>query len=235
MKYIFVSGGVISGIGKEVVSSSVGTLLKSRGHVITHLKIDPYLNYNAEFLAPSEHGEVYVLEDGHECDMDFGNYERFNMMSLSRGNSIAGGRLFFDAIKCERDGGFLGRTLQMNPYVIDDVVKRIKAVASTPVVDFGSDGRGRLPEVVIVELGGTVGEYESSIYTEAFSKFQHIVDRDNCGFVSVDYMIVVEDQANTERMQELQGLWAAARHYHLQGTESYYKGVQEEASVHVLD
>lgn len=190
MKYVFVSGGVISGIGKGTVSSSVGALLRSRGHVITYLKIDPYLNYNAGPIHPYEHGETYVLDDGHECDMDFGNYERFNMVCLSRRNSITSGRLFSELIGSEREGAFLGKTLQMNPHVIDEIIRRIVAVSETGVSEFGDSGSSsRMPEVVIVELGGTIGEYESLVYTEAFSKFQQQVGRENCVFISVDYVI----------------------------------------------
>lgn len=189
MKYIFVSGGVISGIGKGMVSSSLGALLRSRGHVVTHLKIDPYMNYNAGMLAPSEHGEVYVLEDGAECDLDLGNYERFCGVNLGAIHAITSGQILYDAVKREREGGFLGRTLQMNPHIIDDIIRRIRAVAETPVAGFGDDDEGKRPEIVVVELGGTVGEYESLVYTEAFSKFQHIAGRENCVFVSVDYLI----------------------------------------------
>ncbi|ADM12575.2 CTP synthase [Encephalitozoon intestinalis ATCC 50506] len=191
MKYIFVSGGVISGAGKGVVSSSVGALLKSRGHVVTHIKIDPYFNYNAGMLAPSEHGEVYVLEDGSECDLDLGNYERFSSINLEASNAITSGKIFFEMIKREKEGHFLGKTLQINPHAIDDVIRRIKMVAETPVEDFKS-GRRVIPDVVIIELGGTVGESESSIYTDAFAKFQRIVGRSNCAFVSVDHLVELE-------------------------------------------
>ena len=189
MKYIFVSGGVISGVGKGVVSSSIGALLKTRGHVVTHIKIDPYLNYSAGMLAPSEHGEVYVLNDGSECDLDLGNYERFCGVNLGAANAITSGMLFFDAIKREREGGLQGKTLQVNPHLIDDVIARIRAVADAPVEAF--DGSAAAADVVIVELGGTVGEYESSIYTEALAKFQHVVGRANCAFVSVDYLVTL--------------------------------------------
>ncbi|KMV65046.1 CTP synthetase [Encephalitozoon cuniculi EcunIII-L] len=191
MKYVIVSGGVISGVGKGIVSSSIGALLKSRGHVVTHIKIDPYLNYNAGMLAPAEHGEVYVLDDGSECDLDLGNYERFCGINLEGANAITSGKIFFDAIKCEREGSFLGKTLQVNPHIIDEVIRRIRAVADTPVESFGG-GQAAVPDVVVVELGGTVGEYESSIYTEALAKFQYVVGKANCAFVSVDYIVELE-------------------------------------------
>ncbi|WEL39855.1 CTP synthase [Encephalitozoon hellem] len=191
MKYVFISGGVISGAGKGVVSSSIGALLKSRGHTVTHIKIDPYLNYNARMLAPSEHGEVYVLDDGSECDLDLGNYERFTGINLEGANAITSGKIFYDAIKREQEGSFFGKTLQINPHVIDDVIRRIKVVGETPVESF-EDGHTAVPDVVIIELGGTVGEYESSIYTDALAKFQHDVGRDNCAFVSVDYLTELE-------------------------------------------
>ncbi|AFN84057.1 CTP synthase [Encephalitozoon romaleae SJ-2008] len=191
MKYIFVSGGVISGAGKGVVSSSIGALLKSRGHIVTHIKIDPYLNYNARMLAPCEHGEVYVLDDGSECDLDLGNYERFVGINLEGANAITSGKVFFDVIKREQEGHLLGKTLQVNPHVIDDVIRRIKVVGETPVESF-EDGHTSIPDVVVIELGGTVGEYESSIYTDALAKLQHDVGKNNCAFVSVDYLTELE-------------------------------------------
>ena len=156
MKLIFVSGGVISGLGKGITASSIGRLLESRGIRVSAIKVDPYLNVDAGTMNPYEHGEVYVLDDGGEVDLDLGNYERFMDLHLTRDHNITTGKVYRTVIENERRGEYLGKTVQIIPHVTDEIKRRITSVAR----DSGAD-------VVIVELGGTVGDMESMPFLEA--------------------------------------------------------------------
>lgn len=156
MKLIFVSGGVISGLGKGITASSIGRLLESRGLKISAIKIDPYLNIDAGTMNPFEHGEVYVLDDGGEVDLDLGNYERFMDLHLTRDHNITTGKVYRSVIENERRGDYLGKTVQIIPHITDEIKRRIMTVAR----DSGAD-------VVIIELGGTVGDIESMPFLEA--------------------------------------------------------------------
>ena len=156
MKLIFVSGGVISGLGKGITASSIGRLLKSRGINVTSIKIDPYLNIDAGTMNPFEHGEVYVLDDGGEVDLDLGNYERFMDLHLGMDNNITTGKVYRTVIENERRGEYLGKTVQIIPHITNERKRRITAVARQSGAD-----------VAIVELGGTVGDIESMPFLEA--------------------------------------------------------------------
>lgn len=156
MKLIFVSGGVISGLGKGITASSIGCLLKARGLKMSAIKIDPYLNIDAGTMNPFEHGEVFVLNDGSEADLDLGNYERFMDLELTGDHNITTGKVYRSVIDNERRGDYLGKTVQIIPHVTDEIKKRITSVSR----DSGAD-------VVMVELGGTVGDMESMPFLEA--------------------------------------------------------------------
>ena len=156
MKLIFVSGGVISGLGKGITASSIGRLLESRGLKVSAIKIDPYLNIDAGTMNPFEHGEVYVLDDGGEVDLDLGNYERFMDLHLTRDHNITTGKVYRSVIENERHGDYLGKTVQIIPHITNEIKRRITNVAR----ESGAD-------VVIVELGGTVGDMESMPFLEA--------------------------------------------------------------------
>lgn len=156
MKLIFVSGGVISGLGKGITASSIGRLLESRGLKVSAIKIDPYLNIDAGTMNPYEHGEVYVLDDGGEVDLDLGNYERFMDLHLNRDNNITTGKVYRSVIENERHGDYLGKTVQIIPHITNEIKRRITTVAR----DSGAD-------VTIIELGGTVGDMESMPFLEA--------------------------------------------------------------------
>ena len=156
MKLIFVSGGVISGLGKGITASSIGRLLESRGLKVSAIKIDPYLNIDAGTMNPFEHGEVYVLDDGGEVDLDLGNYERFMDLHLTRDHNITTGKVYRSVIENERHGDYLGKTVQIIPHITNEIKRRITNVAR----ESGAD-------VVIVELGGTVGDMESMPVLEA--------------------------------------------------------------------
>jgi len=142
MKYIIVTGGVISGLGKGISASSIGRVLKSRGFNPTGIKIDPYLNFDAGTLNPFEHGEVFVLEDGGEVDLDLGNYERFLDVSLSRDHNITTGKIYGAVIEKERQGHFLGKTVQIIPHITDEIKERIRSIAHKSGADNASSSSG---------------------------------------------------------------------------------------------
>lgn len=173
MKYILVTGGVISGVGKGVIASSFGTLLHACGIGVTSIKIDPYINIDAGTFSPYEHGEVYVLDDGGEVDLDLGNYERFLDITLHRENNITTGKIYKMVIEKERVGDYLGKTVQVVPHITDAIQEWVERVAKTPVND------DIIPQVCIVELGGTIGDIEGMPFVEAFRQFQFRVKREN--------------------------------------------------------
>nr|CAG4646186.1 EOG090X04HX [Macrothrix elegans] len=167
MKYILVTGGVISGIGKGVIASSIGTILKHCGLHVTSIKIDPYINIDAGTFSPFEHGEVFVLNDGGEVDLDLGNYERFLDVTLHRDNNITTGKIYQQVIDRERRGDYLGKTVQVVPHITDAIQDWVENVARVPVTDDGKE-----PDVCIIELGGTIGDIEGMPFVEAFRQFQ---------------------------------------------------------------
>lgn len=155
-KYIFVTGGVVSSLGKGIISSSLACLLKARGFRVTIQKFDPYINIDPGTLNPYEHGECYVTEDGHEADLDLGHYERFTNVHTSRANNVTTGRIYQSVIDKERRGDYLGKTVQIVPHVTDEIKRRVKFLGKTGNYDF-----------IITEIGGTVGDIESLPYLEA--------------------------------------------------------------------
>uniref|UniRef100_A0A1I7SZB5 CTP synthase n=1 Tax=Caenorhabditis tropicalis TaxID=1561998 RepID=A0A1I7SZB5_9PELO len=167
VKYILVTGGVISGVGKDIISSSLGVLLKNNGYKVSAIKIDPYLNEDAGTFSPYEHGEVFVLDDGGEVDLDLGNYERFLDIRLTRDNNITTGKMFKHVMERERRGDYCGKTVQMIPHLTDAIVDWVERVAQIPV-----DGTDEKPDVCIIELGGTIGDIEGMTYLSAFERFQ---------------------------------------------------------------
>jgi CTP synthase len=173
MKYIFVTGGVLSGLGKGITASSIGRLLKSRGLKITAIKIDPYLNIDAGTMNPFEHGEVFVLEDGGEVDLDLGNYERFLNVNLTSDHNITTGKVYQSVIEKERLGEFLGKTVQIIPHITNEIKHQIETVADASGAD-----------VCIVELGGTVGDIESMPFLEAVRQMKTELGKgENCVFI----------------------------------------------------
>ncbi|RKP39315.1 CTP synthase [Dimargaris cristalligena] len=183
VKYILVTGGVISGIGKGIIASSTGVLLKSLGLNVTAIKIDPYLNIDAGTLSPLDHGEVFVLKDGGEVDLDLGNYERFLDVTLTRDNNITTGKVYRNVIEKERKGDYLGKTVQVVPHITDAIQDWVERVAKIPV--------DRAPDVCIIELGGTVGDIESAPFVEAMRQFQFRVGHDNFCLIHVSLIPVV--------------------------------------------
>ncbi|MDQ5957801.1 MAG: synthase [Patescibacteria group bacterium] len=175
-KYIFVVGGVMSGVGKGITSSSIGAIMQARGFVTTAIKIDPYINVDAGTMNPTEHGEVFVLNDGDECDQDMGNYERFLGIDLSRLNYMTTGRVYQEVIRRERNLEYGGKNVQVVPDVPKEVISRIEKAAKVATAD-----------VVVVEVGGTVGEYENILFLEA-ARMMKLKYPDDVAFVMVSYV-----------------------------------------------
>jgi len=172
-KHIFVTGGVASSLGKGLTASSLGRLLKLRGHRVTLQKLDPYINIDPGTMNPFEHGEVFVTDDGGETDLDLGHYERFIDESLSRNSNATTGSIYQAVLAAERRGDYLGKTVQVIPHITDEIKRRVERVARNDV------------DVVITEVGGTVGDIEILPFLEAIRQFRNMVGRDNVCYVHV--------------------------------------------------
>lgn len=173
-KFIFVTGGVVSGLGKGITAASIGTLLKARGYSVTIIKMDPYVNVDAGTMSPLQHGEVFVTDDGAETDLDLGHYERFIDRPLSAANNVTTGQIYGAVIAKERKGDFLGSTVQVIPHVTNEIKERIQRVARESKAD-----------VIINEIGGTVGDIESLPFLEAIRQLRVEAGRDNTLYVHV--------------------------------------------------
>ena len=169
-KFIFVTGGVVSSLGKGLASASIGALLEARGVRVTHLKMDPYINVDPGTMNPTQHGEVFVLEDGTECDLDLGHYERFTQVQLTKKNNFTTGQVYDAVIQNERKGKYLGQTVQVIPHITDEIKRRIHDAASDA-------------DVAIVEVGGTVGDIESLPFVEAIRQMKFDLGRENVLYV----------------------------------------------------
>ncbi|MGH7288962.1 MAG: CTP synthase, partial [Myxococcota bacterium] len=169
-KFIFVTGGVLSGLGKGLSAAAIGALLEARGLRVTFLKLDPYLNVDPGTMNPIQHGEVYVTEDGAETDLDLGHYERFTRIRTSRVNNVTAGRVYESILAKERRGEYLGGTVQVIPHVTDEIKQRIHKAAEDA-------------DLLICEVGGTVGDIESLPFLEAVRQFRADVGRDNVCYV----------------------------------------------------
>jgi CTP synthase len=192
MKYIFVTGGVVSSLGKGIAAASIGALLEARGLRVTLQKMDPYINIDPGTMSPYQHGEVYVTADGAETDLDLGHYERFTNAKITCENNITTGRVYYNVITKERRGGYLGKTVQVIPHITDEIKAGIKRVAD-----------GRKTDVVIVEIGGTVGDIESLPYLEAIRQFGRDVGERNAVYIHLTLIphIHVSDEIKTKPTQ----------------------------------
>ena len=173
-KYVFVMGGVVSGLGKGITAASLGRLLKSRGLKVTMQKLDPYLNVDPGTMNPYQHGEVYVTEDGGETNLDIGHYERFIDENLSKYCNVTSGKVYYTVIENERNGAYAGSTIQMIPHITNMIKEKIRLNATT-----------NHPDVAIVEIGGTVGDYESLPFLEAIRQFSVEEGANNCMYIHV--------------------------------------------------
>jgi CTP synthase len=171
-KYIFVTGGVVSSLGKGIAAASIGCLLESRGLRVTLQKFDPYLNVDPGTMSPFQHGEVFVTDDGAETDLDLGHYERFTHAKLTQSNNLTSGRIYEQILSRERRGDYLGKTVQVIPHVTNEIKSAVRKVSEDV-------------DVVIVEIGGTVGDIESLPFLEAIRQIRHEKGKDNCIFVHV--------------------------------------------------
>lgn len=201
-KFIFVTGGVVSSLGKGLSAASLGQLLKARGLKVTMQKLDPYLNVDPGTMSPFEHGEVFVTEDGTETDLDLGHYERFLDLNLSHNANVTTGKVYSTVIARERRGGYLGKTVQVVPHITDEIKSRILAM-----------GEGEeIPDVVITEIGGTVGDMESQPFLEAVRQVRHEIGRENTFFIHctlVPYLAPSEElktKPTQHSVAELRGL-----------------------------
>ena len=174
-KFIVVVGGVLSGVGKGVISASIGKIIKEYGFATTIIKIDPYINYDAGTLRPTEHGEVWVTDDGGEIDQDLGTYERFLDQNISKKNNITTGQIYKDVIDRERQGYYLGETVQFIPHIPNEIIRRIKHAAENY-------------DVVVIEVGGTVGDYENVPFLFALKALEHEVGSDSICYALVSYL-----------------------------------------------
>jgi CTP synthase len=189
-KYIFVTGGVVSSLGKGLASASIGALLEGHGFKVAMMKCDPYINVDPGTMSPYQHGEVYVTEDGAETDLDLGHYERFTHCETQKESNITTGKIYGSVIAKERRGDYLGRTVQVIPHITDEIKASIRAV-------------GRDADVVIVEIGGTVGDIEGLPFLEAVRQFRQDVGRDNAIFVHLALVpwIATAHELKTKPMQ----------------------------------
>jgi len=174
-KFIFLTGGVISGVGKGVTTASLGKILKEYGYKVALIKVDPYMNFDAGTLRPTEHGEVWVTYDGGEIDQDLGVYERFLNVGLSKKNNITSGQIFKSVIERERSGGYLGKTVQFIPHIPEEIIKRIRNAT------YGY-------EIAIIEIGGTIGDYENIPFLFAAKKLEREIGTHNVAYVLVTYL-----------------------------------------------
>ena len=200
-KYIFITGGVVSGLGKGIAAASLGLILKTRGFKVVNQKFDPYLNIDPGTMNPYQHGEVFVTDDGAETDLDLGHYERFTDATLSQSSNTTSGRVYLAVLNKEREGGFHGGTVQVIPHITEEILRRMKLAATESN-----------PDIVITEIGGTVGDIESLPFIEAIRQIKYDVGEENCCYIHltlIPYMRKSEElktkptQHSVKELQEL--------------------------------
>ena len=200
-KYIFVTGGVVSGLGKGITAASLGRLLKCRGYKVASQKLDPYINIDPGTMSPYQHGEVFVTDDGAETDLDLGHYERFIDENLNRYSNLTTGKVYWNVLNKERNGEYLGQTVQVIPHVTNEIKSFIYNVGKTNNAD-----------VVITEIGGTIGDIESQPFIEAIRQVSREVGRDNCCFIHVTLVPYIsgseefKSKPTQHSVKELQGM-----------------------------
>jgi CTP synthase len=195
-KHVFVTGGVVSSLGKGLTAASLALLLQRRGYSVRMQKMDPYLNVDPGTMSPYQHGEVYVTEDGAETDLDLGHYERFTGIDCSKGSNFTTGRIYSSVISREREGGYLGKTVQVIPHITDEIKKAIRSLDSPDV------------DVVITEIGGTAGDIESLPFLEAIREYRQEIGRDNGLFIHITLLpyIKAAGEVKTKPSQQSVGI-----------------------------
>lgn len=202
VKYVFVTGGVVSGLGKGITAASLGRLLKSRGYSVTMQKFDPYINIDPGTMNPIQHGEVFVTDDGAETDLDLGHYERFIDENLTKRSNVTTGKIYWSVIQKERRGDFGGGTVQVIPHITNEIKSRF----------FRDDYSTKDTKIAIIEVGGTVGDIESQPFLESIRQFQHDVGKENAILIHVTLIpfLKVSGEIKTKPTQasvkELQGM-----------------------------
>src|SRR5574342_365456 len=176
-KYLFFTGGVVASVGKGVTAAAMGLLLKERGFKVAVQKLDPYINVDPGTMSPYQHGEVYVLDDGAETDLDLGHYERFVDIRLTHSSNFTSGQVYAEVISKERRGDFLGGTIQVIPHITNEIKRRISLVAKTTGA-----------EIVLVEIGGTVGDIESLPFLESLRQMRSDLGRENTLYIHVTWL-----------------------------------------------
>lgn len=202
-KYVVVSGGVCSSLGKGVATSSIGALLRGHGFRVTAIKMDPYINIDAGLMSPYEHGEVYVLDDGGETDLDLGNYERMMFVSLNRDNNITTGKIYDHVIQKERRGEYLGKTVQVVPHITGAIVEWINRTAQVP-----TDGSTMRPHICMIELGGTVGDIESMPFIEALRQLKYSLAENSLAWCHLSYIPDMSGQKTKPTQHSVKALLA---------------------------
>ncbi len=180
-KYIFITGGVVSGLGKGITAASLGRLLKCRGLKVAAQKLDPYLNIDPGTMSPFQHGEVFVTEDGAETDLDLGHYERFIDENLNKFSNLTSGKVYWNVLNKERNGEYLGKTVQIIPHVTDEIKNMIYNVEKTTN-----------PDIIITEIGGTIGDIESQPFIEAIRQISYEIGKENCLFIHITLVPFIE-------------------------------------------
>ena len=195
MKHIFVTGGVISSLGKGLTAAAIGTLLERRGLKVTIQKFDPYLNVDPGTMSPYQHGEVYVLDDGAETDLDLGHYERFTNSKLTRFNNLTSGQVYQRVLDKERRGDYLGKTVQVIPHITDEIQNRIREIGDKSEAD-----------VVITEIGGTIGDIEGLPFVEAIREFALNAGSNNVLFLHVTFVPFIKAAGELKTKPTQQGV-----------------------------
>ncbi len=175
MRFIFVTGGVVSSLGKGISVSSIGRILKARNFSVNMVKIDPYLQVDAGTMSPYEHGEVFVTEDGGETDLDIGNYERFTNQNLTKNNNITTGKIYYSVLTKERRGDYLGKTVQIIPHVTNEIKNMLFSLAENY-------------DVTVVEIGGTVGDIEGQPFLETIRQIKNDIGKENIVYIHVSLL-----------------------------------------------
>ena len=226
-KFIFVTGGVVSSVGKGITVASIGRMLKSRGVSLSVLKLDPYLNVDPGTMSPYQHGEVFVTGDGSETDLDLGHYERFTDLALSSSSNVTAGQIYSDVIARERKGEFLGGTIQSVPHVTDAIKARITGLAQ----ESGA-------EVIVVEVGGTVGDIEGLPFLEAIRRMRNEVGRDNVFYIHVTFLPYIrttgelKTKPTQHSVRELRGIGIQPDAILCRSDEPVEEGIKDKIAVH---
>ena len=208
-KYVFVTGGVVSGLGKGITAASLGRLLKNRGYKVINQKFDPYINVDPGTMSPYEHGEVFVTDDGAETDLDLGHYERFTDVNLNKNCSVTSGKIYQSVINKERNGDYLGKTVQVIPHVTNEIKENIYSFENSDV------------DVVITELGGTVGDIESLAFVESIRQVGLEKPEEDVLYIHVTLLPFIsgsnelKSKPTQHSVKELQSLRNKTRHFGL--------------------